>query len=828
MSVLQRSASVAGVAMAILLSLVLEVRSQDGGTNPVVEASRKAVERREAVVASAQKQMLQGDRLFADKDYAGALDAYRAAFRQMPDGTGVRQLRAEALAKYEAALEPQARALAESGRLEEASALVRQFYGEVRDAGFPPTSISPATKQLLADLEDGETFEVALTPDMVKRRQEVQQLFAEAAGAVQTGQYDKATLTYGQILNLDPTNAGARRGMEEVDRLVMQYSKAARDHTRAKALSQVSAGWENPVPKFTLEAPAGKSAEITASPGSIREKLRTIIFPDVQLVETPLNEVVEYIVSRSKELDQSNPPEQRGINILLSATDPGVASTPVSLQLRGAPLDTVLDYVAQIARLKVRVESVAVNLVPLSAPDQVALVTKSYRVPPNFISSGATGGTGAGGADDPFGAAGAAPGAANTLQKKLTAAEFLKMNGVQFAEGASAEFISATSTLLVRNTQDQLELIEAMIESSFGSVAKLLRIDVKTLEISEENLKELGFDWLLGQFNLPGSDRTFGSGGTPGNATVGTPANEFPFVPPGSSTPTGRFPLTAGNRSGDGAQFADSLDTAINRNVSFGAQGTGVVKAPGIFSLAGIFTDPQFQVVVRGINQSAARDLVATNTVVARAGQQAVLKSVREFIYPTEYDPPEIPDTVGFAPVGINTIQATDSNFAPITPAHPTAFETRELGSLVQVEGSIGPDNYTVDLTLTPEVSRFEGFVNYGSPIRQYETDSAGRQYVAQEVQNRILMPVFKVLRNSVNVSVYSGQTAVVGSLLESRVQGVNDRTPILGDAPLVGQLFRSKIDQRVRRAVIFFVTVNIIDPSGGLVHAPPNTTASL
>ena len=89
-------------------------------------------------------------------------------------------------------------------------------------------------------------------------------------------------------------------------------------------------------------------------------------------------------------------------------------------------------------------------------------------------------------------------------------------------------------------------------------------------------------------------------------------------------------------------------------------------------------------------------------------------------------------------------------------------------------------------------------------------------------------MPVFKVLRNSVNVSVYSGQTAVVGSLLESRVQGVNDRTPILGDAPLVGQLFRSKIDQRVRRAVIFFVTVNIIDPSGGLVHAPPNTTASL
>jgi general secretion pathway protein D len=67
-----------------------------------------------------------------------------------------------------------------------------------------------------------------------------------------------------------------------------------------------------------------------------------------------------------------------------------------------------------------------------------------------------------------------------------------------------------------------------------------------------------------------------------------------------------------------------------------------------------------------------------------------------------------------------------------------------------------------------------------------------------------------------------------VGGLLESRIQEVNDKTPILGDVPLVGQFFRSKSDQRQRRAVIFFVTVNIIDPSGGVVHTPTATTASL
>ncbi len=826
MLVFERNALAAGMALSIFFLAVPAIPAQDGA-NPVLDASKKAVARREASVESARKLLLQGDRLMADQDSAGALDAYRSAFGQIPDTSATRELRLEAVTKYEAALQKQARAVAEEGRLDDAVALIQQFYGAVRDSGLPPSTIGAATKQLFADLQDGETFEPANSPEMVQSRREVERLFAYADGAVQTGQYDEATMLYGQILNLDPTNQGARRGMERVDKLVSEYNKAARDHTRAAALAKVTAQWENPVPRYTLDGVTAERTPAAASTaGSLREKLRRIVFPEVEFAETALRDALDYLAIRGKELDVQGPPEQRGVNIILSGSDPAVSSTPISLRLRNAPLDTILDYVAQLARMKVRVEDVAVSLVPLSAPDQNAIITKSYRVPPNFITAGATGAGSA--ADDPFGANGGAP-ASSTLQKKLTAAEFLKMNGVTFGEGASAEFVSATSTLLVRNTQDQLELVEAMIESSFGSVAKLLRIDVKTMEISESKLNELGFDWLLGQFNLPGSDRVFGAGGTQGNQVAGSPEKEYPFIPPGASPPLGSHPVTSGNRSGDGASFPDNIETAINRNVSFGSQGTGIVKSPGIFSLAGVFTDPQFQVVLRGVNQSAARDLITNNSLVCRAGQQAILKSVREFIYPTEYDPPEVPDQVGLVPTGPNTVPLiADSSFAPITPAHPTAFEVRELGSLVQVEGTIGPDNYTVDLTLTPEVSRFEGFVNYGSPIRQYDVDGAGRQFVAQEVQNRILMPVFKVLRNSVNVSVYSGETVVVGSLLESKQGMTNDKTPILGDAPLVGHLFRSKVDHREMRAIIFFVTVNIVDPSGGLVHKPGATTASL
>ncbi len=810
-----------GVAAAWVVSgwCVLVV-AQDSGDR-VLDASRKAVERRQSAVEAANRQMLQGDRLFADEDYAGALDAYRSAFRQAPDMIASQELRMAALSKYEAALQSHAREMAEGGQVAEAAAMVKQFYQEVRESGLPPTAVSRETRLLLSDLEDGETFEAAVTPDMVRRRAEVKRLFIFADGAVQTGQFDEATKAYAQILGLDPTNAAARRGIEAVDRVVNDYNRAAKDQTRATMLAKVTAAWENPVPRFGLEGAEGQVGPApAASRGSIQEKLRGIVLPEVQLVETPLREVLTYLVARSRELDLLSPPDQRGVNILLSTDDAAVASLPISLQLRNAPLGTVLDYVAQLSRMKYRVDEYAVRLVPLAAPDTRTLITKSYRVPPNFIS---TGGTGAGGGDDPFGAAdpfagvGAVP--ASTLQKKLTAEEFLKLNGVAFGEGATAEFVAATSTLLVRNTTDQLDLIEAMIESSFGSVAKLLRIDVKTIDISEENLKELGFDWLLGQFNIPGTHRVFGSGGTPGN-TPPDPDQPFPFIAPGSLAPLGQFPVTAANRSGDQAGFGDSIESIINRDVSLGPP-TGSAKGPGIFSVGGVFTDPQFQVVVRGIQQNGSNDLLATNTVVTRAGQLAVLKSVREFMYPTEYDPPEMPQSVGQVQLG-NVIFVGFDSFAPITPAHPTAFEMRELGSLVEVQAAIGPDNYTVDLDLKPEVTRFEGFINYGSPIRQYDTSPGGQVYVTQEVENPILMPVFKVLRNAVQVSVYSGETAVIGGLYESNRQVIDDRTPILGDAPVVGRLFRSKIESRQRRAVVFFVTVNIIDPSGGLVHERP------
>jgi len=50
------------------------------------------------------------------------------------------------------------------------------------------------------------------------------------------------------------------------------------------------------------------------------------------------------------------------------------------------------------------------------------------------------------------------------------------------------------------------------------------------------------------------------------------------------------------------------------------------------------------------------------------------------------------------------------------------------------------------------------------------------------------------------------------------------DRTPLLGDIPLVGRLFRTNAEQHIKRNLVIFVTARLVNPVGELVN--PNEEA--
>ena len=81
--------------------------------------------------------------------------------------------------------------------------------------------------------------------------------------------------------------------------------------------------------------------------------------------------------------------------------------------------------------------------------------------------------------------------------------------------------------------------------------------------------------------------------------------------------------------------------------------------------------------------------------------------------------------------------------------------------------------------------------------------------------QNTINQPVFSVRQVDTQVTLYDGQTVALGGLLREDVQKVQDKTPIAGDLPLVGSLFRSSSNQRIKRNLLIFVSAGLLDPAG-------------
>src|SRR5207237_3223869 len=307
------------------------------------------------------------------------------------------------------------------------------------------------------------------------------------------------------------------------------------------------------------------------------------------------------------------------------------------------------------------------------------------------------------------------------LVNREGAKDFLESQGVAFPPGAGANFLPQSSRLIVRNTQDNLDLVDAIVEQLNLAIPKQVEIESKFVEITQNNLKELGFDWLLGPFHL-GTRKVVGSGGSSGTGTpvdvtnfpvfdssgrlIGDTGTTFPANGTGSAPGGfGGGPVTAGNRSGNAAISANALDALL-----FPSMGLSGV-APGIFGLAGVFTDPQFQVVIRALNQKKGIDLLSAPKVTTKSGQRAVIEIVREFRYPTTFTPPQVPSISGGT--GANNTVA----ISVVTPTTPQTFETRNTGVTLEVEPVVGPDGITIDLNLVPQVVEFEGFINYGSAI---------------------------------------------------------------------------------------------------------------
>jgi len=814
-------------------------------TGGLAGSADRAIVRAQEDVLQAKQYVVQGDIAMRDKRYKDAYLAYMDALDKLPLGGAVGG-RGSVVNKFSKASLAYAKELVADGRFNEAE--------KVAKTNLLP-QYDPSNREMVAflsHLEQPDYYNKTVTPEQGNERYRVVSLLAEAQGYFDVGRFDLASKRYEQVLLVDPYNNAARMGMERVNKERSTYYDAARNETRSRMLWQGSKAWERPLDKYSMVV--GPRPEIVNERGNEKTvaKLNNIIIPRVNFRDTTVREAISFLSQQSRNLDTaSGNGLKRGVNIVLKlptgptaapaeegAVESGNAETLITLSLSNVPLIEALRHVTDLANLKFKIEPYAVAIVPVSENTD-DLFTKEYRVPPGFIPATAPdsspiiapGGGGGGGLTDP------------RIVQRARAREFLEGQGISFPEGAFAQYVAAGSRLIVRNTTDNLDLIDYLVEA-VGQQNTQVEIETKFIEVTQSNLDELGFDWLLGPVRINRiADRTF-SGGELGYNDGGTRVyNQYPVAGTVDALNNrSLLPVTDGIRSGmstapNAAITGSGLDALI-AGIAPGASTT----APGVLGLSGILNSGQFQVVMRALNQKKGVDLMSAPRVTTQSGKKAVVRVVREFPYPTEFNPPEIPqDTTGGGTARTNNnVVSLLSAFSivsstnPVTPTTPVKFETRNVGVTLEVEPTVSADNYTIELNLAPEVVEFDGFINYGSPIMgptfvpiflidtitylvptriiDEENSYIGEFAITPNVINQ---PIFSVRKVRTNVSVWDGQTVVLGGLIREDIQKANDKVPIFGDVPLLGHLFRGNAEQKIKRNLMMFVTTRILDAEG-------------
>ncbi|MEM9283640.1 MAG: Amuc_1098 family type IV pilus outer membrane protein [Verrucomicrobiota bacterium] len=814
-----------GVALALgMLMLVSGMgEAQDGSVSAL--AAREA-EQRQHQVKAAQTLFSAGAAVMADGSYAEAMDNFKAAFETIPNVPAVADQRRIFFQRYQTASYSYTQQLIEEARWPDAEATLATVLQTARDHDMPVAMVDPRIRQTLGDLRSrDDRFNMATSPRHLRDVELVESKLIIARGYLELGDYDRADRTFNEVLNIDPYNTAARRGMEKVERHRMNYYDAAYNHTRSRALSEVAASWETPVvnaisPGTGIEVEADTEVAFGGS-AAIERKLNSIMIPRIEFGDARLIDVVEYLAEKSQELDTLEPdPARRGVNIVVDSAGAlggeDLSQRQLSVKLSNIPLADALKYVTGLVGMKYRVDRFAVFVVPSTVEFDAGFITRKYTVPPGFVSAGNQGAGAADAFNDPF----SEPVEESAIRvSRITAKEFLENSGVVFPEGTSANYSPATSTLVVTNTVEQLSTVEYLIETARASGEKMVKVGVRMVSISEEQLNVLGLDWLLGAANFGSTPRTFFGGGTNGNSAFPALPQDYAFVNPATNVPVGMNPITSGLRLGD-VSTNQSFEDILSRNDPGATNNT----APGIFSVAGAFTDPQFQAVLRALSQKKATDFLCNSHVLVKPGQIASLEQAREFIYPTEYDPPEIPNSVGGNNQFIGFIGGPFVPFgdlsAPVTPANPTAFETRRLGKVIEVEPNVSSDNLTINLNVTTDFSDFVGFINYGTPIRELSRRNLTTGEPGLLTPNEILMPVFDSVKETTNVTVWDGQTIAIGGFHGENLTDAQDKVPIIGDLPAIGSAFRSTSTNSNKRALIIFVSVLLVDPGGNPINA--------
>jgi type II secretory pathway component GspD/PulD (secretin) len=142
-------------------------------------------------------------------------------------------------------------------------------------------------------------------------------------------------------------------------------------------------------------------------------------------------------------------------------------------------------------------------------------------------------------------------------------------------------------------------------------------------------------------------------------------------------------------------------------------------------------------------------------------------------------------------------------------------------GATLNVLASISGDGKNILLALNPKVNTQVLLETY-TTISQFTT--TGNPPTTFDIK----LPTYTTEELSTRVAVKSGETVVMGGVLERQKTSYVESVPVLGDIPILGALFRRRTDIDAPRYLLVFVTATIVKDTGEfLVYEDENSATN-
>ncbi len=659
----------------------------------------------------------------------------------------------------------------------------KKFAGEYAAAEENQAKAQKFTAEVDAFEENPYNNKISdVSPDYSVRLERVNALLEKGRRQYLYGDYAGARSTFRQIETLDANNIQAKAYLRLVAEKLLTPGKLSYLATRESMLDEVNQSWVRP------QVYSGASVDMggTRTDSVVDAKLRNIVIPNVSFPDpgVPLAQAINTLSVLSVDYDKSTE-GKKGVNIVLF--DTGGETKNVVLTLRDLPLGQILNWVTQQAGYQYDIEndtivvrkasdtsSATSSMDTLDFPITQAAVTRMIGIKA----------AGSAGSDNPFDTAAAGGGDDN---KGEAIKQFLIKAGVEFGQGANLAFDG--TKLWVTNTRRNLDKVRNILLRY--SEIKQVEIEAKFMEVSQGDLKELGFNWTVAQFDSKNEIL--------GKTTMFASSNRS-LKDSAQSTNAGRTPIqiTEAGSAVEPTTLYPSVPS-LPSTINIGGNSTDTTSG-----FIGFLNSYAFDLQVRALEQKNGSDLLCAPKVTVISGSTASITVSQQMRYPESWG--DMQSNVGTS--SSSSSGSSGSAGVTITPGTPTDFTTYDVGVVMEVTPNVEEDG-SINLVLNPRVTEFEGFLEYGGVAVAISSGTT------VTVPSGFIQPVFSVREVRTSVTVFDGATLVMGGLTREQVITVDDRVPVLGDIPWVGRLFQSKGETRQKKNLLIFVTVNRISPGG-------------